>query len=477
MELLELRKFFQVHDLLKLRHKLSDYFEGLNSAQKKEFIESVEFSFLPYYRSEISNTKARFKNSGFIQELANDGIEKVNFIEQWILEIKTTKITTKEDMFNRPFDGLFSVSQIKLNFSKPDLKEVIHNTNKSNSFDLQNHNIYDTDTKELIKLETQTTYNSVFLIRLANLYILDVKAFLNYHLEKTSNREKYIDFIKFGALNSTIITHNGIKECIKDWLDKIPPLFDANKPLKNYDDFIEHYQIFFQNLKDNYPSQIKDWYNDLMKIEICDIGHRAVKEIKDLLLLPNNNAETLKNTIKNDLGKLKKLHDEAIKEQKFFNAKSENNKYLATFIKAVDDLNIFIDTITPLIENKSTKIKEPQQEAKTDAPPKKDFKQEVWFKVAVLFASGKMKKFYTLNDKKEFVMKPEYTAPKIAKDKTINKPNYDKNILATLNNYETKKNIFNRTSTELKEVIKHCENKKIDLDHDFIERYNLIKDK
>lgn len=214
MELLELRKFFQEHDLFKLKQKLTNYFEDLNSSKKEEFIDSVELRFLPYFRSEISNTKARFQNSGFIQELANDGIEKVNFIEKWILE------------------------------------------------------------------------------------------------NKSSN------------------------------------------------------------------------------------------------------------------------------------------------------------TIT-----------QPQQETKTDAPTKKDFKQEVWFKVAVLFASGKMKKFYTLNDKKEFVMKPEYTAPKIAKDKTINKPNYDKNILATLNNYETKKNIFNRTSTELKEVIKHCENKKIDLDHDFIERYNLIKDK
>lgn len=253
--------------------------------------------------------------------------------------------------------------------------------------------------------------------------------------------------------------------------------FDSNQPLKNYSDFIEHYQIFFKNLKNNYASQIEDYYNVLDNAEIGDIGYRAVNEIKNLLLLQNNNAETLKNVIKNDLGKLKKLHDEAIKEHKFFNAKNENNKYLPTFIKAVDDLNIFVDTITLLIENKSTTIKEPQQETKTDAPPKKDFKQEVWFKVAVLFASGKMKKFYTLNAKKEFVMKPEYTAPKIAKDKTINKPNYDKNILATLNNYETKKNIFNRTSTELKEVIKHCVNKKIDLDHDFIERYNLIKDK
>jgi hypothetical protein len=95
MELLELRKFFQVHDLLKLKHKLSDYFEGLNSAQKKEFIEAVEFSFLPYYRSEISNTKARFKNSGFIQELTNDGIEKVNFIEKWILENKSSNTITQ----------------------------------------------------------------------------------------------------------------------------------------------------------------------------------------------------------------------------------------------------------------------------------------------------------------------------------------------------------------------------------------------
>lgn len=149
--------------------------------------------------------------------------------------------------------------------------------------------------------------------------------------------------------------------------------FDSNQPLKNYSDFIEDYQIFFKNLKNNYASKIEDYYNVLDNAEIGDIGHRAVKEIKDLLLLPNNNAETLKNTIKNDLGKLKKLHDEAIKEHKFFNAKNENNKYLPTFIKAVDDLNIFVDTITLLIENKSTTIKEPQQETKTDAPPKKEY--------------------------------------------------------------------------------------------------------
>lgn len=147
--------------------------------------------------------------------------------------------------------------------------------------------------------------------------------------------------------------------------------FDSNQPLKNYSDFIEHYQIFFKNLKNNYASQIEDYYNVLDNAEIGDIRYRAVNEIKNLLLLPNNNAETLKNTIKNDLGKLKKLHDEAIKKHKFFNAKNENNKYLPTFIKAVDDLNIFVDTITLLIENKSTTIKEHQQEAKTDTPPPK----------------------------------------------------------------------------------------------------------
>jgi len=156
--------------------------------------------------------------------------------------------------------------------------------------------------------------------------------------------------------------------------------FDSNQPLKNYSDFIEHYQIFFKNLKNNYASQIEDYYNVLDNAEIGDIRYRAVNEIKNLLLLPNNNAETLKNTIKNDLGKLKKLHDEAIKEHKFFNAKNENNKYLPTFIKAVDDLNIFVDTITLLIENKSTTIKEPQQETETDAPTKKENLYNEYFK-------------------------------------------------------------------------------------------------
>lgn len=129
------------------------------------------------------------------------------------------------------------------------------------------------------------------------------------------------------------------------------------------------------------------------------------------------------------------------------------------------------------LSSRLNKINNTQQEAKTDAPTKKDFKNEVWFKVAVLFATGKMQKFYTLNDKKEFVIKPEYTAPKIANDKTINYPNYEKYILATLNNYGTKKNIFNRTSTELKEVIKYCVFKNYDVIPDIIERFNLIKDK
>lgn len=141
------------------------------------------------------------------------------------------------------------------------------------------------------------------------------------------------------------------------------------------------------------------------------------------------------------------------------------------------DLKERLNELLPLIETKSN---QPQQVTKADTPQKKDFKQHGWFKVAVLFASGKMQKYYTKNSNNKFVIKPEYTAPKIADN--LNIPDYHKEILATLKDYKKdnsngNKNIFNRTSTELKEVIKYCENKKYDLTPDFIERYNLIKDK
>lgn len=169
-----------------------------------------------------------------------------------------------------------------------------------------------------------------------------------------------------------------------------------------------------------------------------------------------------------------------ITEQDFINdikewikKRLENNNYSVVRQRKFKEFNNYLN------DKEKHKV-QPQQETKANAPTKKDFKQHGWFKVAVLFASGKMQKFYTVNSKNEFVIKPEYTAPKIAKDLKI--PDYQKEILATLNNYKkgnsnAKKNIFNRTSTELKEVIKYCENKKYDLTPDFIERYNLIKDK
>jgi hypothetical protein len=111
---------------------------------------------------------------------------------------------------------------------------------------------------------------------------------------------------------------------------------------------------------------------------------------------------------------------------------------------------------------------------KTLPPPpeqKKDYKKLLWFKVGLLFATGKMDKYYNISN---MTMKPEYSAPKIAKD--FKEPKYNKYILGTFKCYKNDKNIYSST-TKMKTIIEYCKTENIPINPYFIERYNLIKDK
>ncbi len=97
---------------------------------------------------------------------------------------------------------------------------------------------------------------------------------------------------------------------------------------------------------------------------------------------------------------------------------------------------------------------------------------KIWFKVGLLFASGKMEKYYKVNDNGATVFREDYTSPKIAKD--LGKEGYNKYILATIQNYpvtnrNADKNIFN-SKDRMKKIVDYCKHHKIDVLPYFIGR-------
>ena len=90
----------------------------------------------------------------------------------------------------------------------------------------------------------------------------------------------------------------------------------------------------------------------------------------------------------------------------------------------------------------------------------------------MLFASGKMEKYYTINEKGRTTLKHDYSAPSVAIK--LGDIRYKKYVSATINNYNVKssnsdKNIFNSRDKMLK-IISHCNEKEIPVTTYFTER-------
>lgn len=104
--------------------------------------------------------------------------------------------------------------------------------------------------------------------------------------------------------------------------------------------------------------------------------------------------------------------------------------------------------------------------------PDEVYKTQNLFKVGLLFAMGKMNKYFTVTSQDKTIMKAGYSAPSIAIELKNNA--YNKWILATINNYTNdnangNKNIFNSRDMMTK-IIDHCKAKKINVDPYFKSR-------
>jgi hypothetical protein len=131
-------------------------------------------------------------------------------------------------------------------------------------------------------------------------------------------------------------------------------------------------------------------------------------------------------------------------------------------------LTIAFEEIHHKLEANATSNADIPQLTKT----KKSYKEQILFKVGLLFATGEMNKYFTVNSNKETVMNINFTAPKIAKE--LKNDNYNKFILSTINNYTREKangnkNIFNSFDMMTK-IISHCEAENIPVDPYFKSR-------
>ena len=105
---------------------------------------------------------------------------------------------------------------------------------------------------------------------------------------------------------------------------------------------------------------------------------------------------------------------------------------------------------------------------KQDPAAKEDKdKDKVWFPVGILFASGKMAKYYKIRENGKLYFNPDYSSPKVAEE--LGKSEYDKHILAIIQDYKGNKNIFNYRSRMLK-IISHCNEHDIPVIPYFLER-------
>lgn len=100
------------------------------------------------------------------------------------------------------------------------------------------------------------------------------------------------------------------------------------------------------------------------------------------------------------------------------------------------------------------------------------YKNQILFKVGLLFATGEMNEYLTINgSNKELVSKNGLSPLKIANK--LGNSSFEKYILASKNNYKTGenkvKNIFNNLDM-MNKIINHCKAENIEVDPYFMSR-------
>ncbi|MDT8413646.1 MAG: hypothetical protein RQ875_14360 [Vicingaceae bacterium] len=147
---------------------------------------------------------------------------------------------------------------------------------------------------------------------------------------------------------------------------------------------------------------------------------------------------------------------------------THNKFYFIIFLRheQIDEvlyrLMVEIEFLRQLIEENRKFILE------LDITPDEKYKKLIWFKLGLLFATGKMNEYLNPNNT---TLKDNYSPSKIAKE--LGNESFEKYILATINNYSlnnsnANKNIFNSRDKMLK-IINHCEINNLAIDPYFKE--------
>jgi hypothetical protein len=134
--------------------------------------------------------------------------------------------------FERLYDGLFTVSKIKSRFKKGN--EIIEPNDaeeQPHRYDIPNPNIYDFWTKNHIESDEAYSVGVAFIAKLKNIHILEVFPFLNYQYENASNKQMFVQKIKYNTL--MYMDQEWREEAIKDWTNEISDKTSKTKAKDN----------------------------------------------------------------------------------------------------------------------------------------------------------------------------------------------------------------------------------------------------
>lgn len=139
--------------------------------------------------------------------------------------------------------------------------------------------------------------------------------------------------------------------------------------------------------------------------------------------------------------------------------------YISSSIRIVEYINERINHINSYRVNNANRIKASPYTTVVD----EKYKSENWFRFGILLAKGELNKFY---DSSKKVIKSDYSALAVAIE--LGDKNFEKYVLATLNNYSSdssnaNKNIYNSKNKMVK-IIEYCKENQITVDTNFSSR-------
>lgn len=119
----------------------------------------------------------------------------------------------KNDKFPEKYNGMYKVSETKSRFLTKERAIKTINV-KRESFEFKNANLYCEETGELLKEALQWVYNTDFVIDLYDMYILNLRKYLDFHYNNGNNKKEFLEYVKYFGKSDL---PDNIQSLMKDW--------------------------------------------------------------------------------------------------------------------------------------------------------------------------------------------------------------------------------------------------------------------